>query len=481
MYRDQTPAWYRDAKWLSGLLLVLSLAAGLVFFSLAQLSARSRAVPLLERILELTLLPGGVETSAIAVRQGVSYTPGERLQLLPGVEVYADPTEVAAFTVGEAQSRIAGVLAEAVIAGGTRNALALMSDVRFGEQLRLAFEGPVPQIVRARLESAMLPSGLDNGSRLADWELQALQKPGEPVQPVVGVFIRTDPARLRTMNDREIGELVVAGLADQVLAEGLGSAQALVTNSNLQQRLTSTVQQEVRESLHSLFTALLLGHQDTIALRLEQAQAALAEEEAPADGLFGLVSAAELQGLTPEQANQVVLSRLAERAYGGGRTALASAITDPQQEARVASIAGLIDGLTSEAQQRYMQLTWLFGVLSFILLVALVLFSEGWGRLVNPGIALSFAAAAGTLLFTRLASALQGMAEVGLPTGVRVDGVFGYLAGLIAYVGSTMPDSALEVLIRNHLVVLAAGGALIVLSVLIWLGRLLRPRRRSYL
>ncbi len=99
---DRSPGWFRDAKWLSGLLLVLALAAATLFFSLAQLTARTRALPLIESVLQLTLLPEGLDGPAVTVRQGIDYQPGEPLQLLPGVEVYADATEIPTFSIDAA-------------------------------------------------------------------------------------------------------------------------------------------------------------------------------------------------------------------------------------------------------------------------------------------------------------------------------------------------------------------------------------------
>jgi len=475
---DENPVWFRDAKWLCGIFLVPSLAVALWYFGLAQLSARGRGAPVLERVLQLTLLPEGTGGASLAVRQGLDYTPGEPLQLLPGVEVYADVGEIPGFSLEEADNRIAGVLAERVITGGVSSAQEAVTNVEFGDQLARAFEGPVALIVRARLEASMMPSGLDNGSRLANWPLQARRRPGEPVQPVVGVFVYVDPTKLQDLSDREIGELVVRELADVVLSKGLAAAQEKVGNSNLLQRLTDTVQNEVRSSLLELFSTLLVSRRALLASRLEQAQAALAEEDAQENGLLG-IAGVEVQGLTTEQANAAVLRELSERTYQGGTEAVLPLLSDAHQEARLQSAAWVVDRFTRTAHRRYLRLTWLFGVVSFLLLAGLVFFSAGLGRLFNLGLVMVLAA----LLFGGPLYLLSGRldAAAGPPAGLREVGAFQALVGLVRYIGSGFVTEAREIFSRNHLVVLLSGAGLILLSLLIRLSRVVRPRRRSLL
>lgn len=482
MYRgDSNPAWFRDVKWLGGVLLVASLAAATLTFSLSQLTAEGQGRALLRQVLQLTLLPQGVEEGAVEVRQGVQYSPGEPLTLLPGVAIYADASEVATFRAEDGVSRIAGVLSDRVVQGGTAAAFDVVTNPQLSAQLRQAFEGPLALMVRARLAAAMLPSGLDDGSRLADWPTQVVQNPGEPVQPIVGVFVYAEPEQLASMSNREIGEMVVDQLADLVLAEGLGAAQAVITNSNLLARLTSAVDQEARADLHALLSTLLTGRLGEIDSRLEQAQALLVEEEAPPQGLLGILSAEQLADLTPEQANERVLVALAERGYEGGSAALATLLTEPDQAARLRSVAPIVDGLAHSAHDRYLRFTWVFGVASLLFAALVAGFSSGWGRLVNIGIAVALSAVGGAYLFSRLGDLHERAVGSLLPLSVRSEGVFGYLRGLLAYIGANTPRSAFDLLFRNHLIVLAVGVGLVVVSLLFRLLGAMRPRRRSLL
>lgn len=478
MYQtDRNPSWFRDAKWLSGILLVASLAAAVMFFSFAQLTTRERALPLLERVLQLTLLPEGLEGETVAVRRGVAYEPGQPLPLLPGVAVAADPGELDGLTAAEARDRIAGILTERTIAEGAGGARALVTDPTLGAQLDRALQESVPTLVRAHIARRMLPSGLTDGSRVLRWQEQA----GPLVTPIWQVDLEFDRNVVAPLSDFQLGELVVDRLAQLTLQEGLPAALAAVRNPNLLARLETAVDEDARADLHELYATLLVAREAEIASRLEQARAVMAEQDAPPQGLFGVVTAEELAARGPTEANRLVLERLAGRAYEQGSQAVLGIVTEAQQSARLASASRLIDGLTADAHARYRRLTWILGIVSGVLLAALAAFSAGWGRLANPGLALALAAAAGALLSTRLAAALEGVGAVAPPVSLRSEGAFGYLSGLVAYVSASLPDDALEVFVRNHLVVLAVGAGLILLALLFRLGRVLRPRRRSLL
>ena len=482
MYRDGQPAWHRDVKWLSGILLVFALGAAVLFFSLAQITDRARAEPLLREILELTLVPGSEPDQLVQVRSGLDWSPGEPLQLLPAVDVFADTTELPDFDVDGAVNRIAGVLAERTVADGTEGALALVAPSEFETQLRSAFEDTVPRLSEALIADAMLPAGLADGSRFANWPLQAVQNPGEPVQPVVGIFVFLDPDRLEDATTRQIAELVVARLSERVLGQGLATTQEAITNSTLSLLLEQSVQNDVRSALHELFTTLLVNHEGEISARLEQSRAVLegTEDDTP-QGLAGLLPADQRAGMTPEQINQQVLSALAERAYEGGGSAVLSVMTETDQASRIAAVVPLLDALSERANGRYTRWTWFTGAAALLFLTILAAFSRGLSRLANPGIAIALAAAGGSLLFTRLAAGLGSLGMVGLPVSVRSEGLFAHLFGLLAYLGTNLPRDAVPLLVRNHLVVLGIGAALMVIALLARLFGFLRPRRRSWL
>jgi hypothetical protein len=465
-------------KWLSGILLVVTLAAATLAFSLGQLTVRDRAVPVLTDVLRITLLPGD-GGSDLSVRTGAAYQAGEPLMLLPGVEAYADPTELGTFSVDQAVNRIAGVLAGTTVDGGRAAALALVSDPTLSRQLEQAYVGPVPALVQAELEAQMLPSGLEDGSRLADWRTQAANKPGEPVQPIVGVFVYTDPNRLARLDDRQIGVLVVSGLAQALLQDGQAATREKITNSNLLARYDEAVVQGIPASLHQLFVTLLVAQGDTIASRLAEAKAVLAGDAQKTEELRGLLPSSQLAGLTPEQANRAVLDALAQRSYDSGSASVVGLLNRTDQAGKLERVARLLDALGGRAHRRYLTWTWISGLLALLFLVLVLSFSTGLSRLVNAGLATALAAAGGAWAFDRLGTVADP--AVALPGGATQQGVLGSIASLVRYAAAAVPPELWELPRRNHLLVLALGGVLIVLALLLWLLRGVRPRRRSLL
>lgn len=479
MYRtERQPAWQRDITWASGVLLAVTVLVGTLLFTQMQLASPERGVPIIRGIVQLTLQPGGDAATGLGVRAGSTYQAGQPLMLLPGLDVYADSTEIPGFTVDQAIGRAAGVLTGRLIDGGSSALLASVSDPTLSAQLRTAVDGPIAAMMRAALESEMLPSGLDDGSRLADWPAQAAANPGSLVQPIVGIFVYESPTRLATMGLRAIGVSVVGQLSDMVMAEGMGAALAQVTNANLRARLEDGAGTDARASIHQLLVAILAGRSDEMAARLAEANAVLAGEQDDDDALSGLLPASQLAGLSPEQANDAVLDALAQRAYQGGGELAAAQLTRPEQASRLRGVAPLIDGYTAAAQGRYRTWTVAAGVLGLLLLVLIIGFSRGLSRLANPGLAIALGAAAGAVVFELARRNLP--AEATLPAGAQVQGVFGALTGLVSYAASVLPDTLVTLGRTNHVAMLILGGALIVLGLLMWLLRGVRPRRRSF-
>lgn len=474
---ERSPAWHRDVKWTSAVLLVLAVAVATLALSLSELTVRTRALPVLNEMLTLTLAPEGASPE-LAVRTGAAYTPGQRLTLVPGVAVYADPTEIPTFTVDQAINRIAGVLAEKTIDGGSAAARALVTDAGIQAQLDRAFQGPVLDLIRAGLDAEMLPSGLEDGSRLADWPKQAAENPGQPVQPIVGLFVYADPAQLATMTSRQIGVMVVSKLAEEVLQKGRTATQDNVVNVNLRARFDAALQGPVPTSLHELYASLFLARSDVIASRLAEARAAVQGDKAQGDSLSGLLPASELAGLSPAEADAKVLDALAQRSYEQGSSAILALLTRSDQRTKVAEAAPLLDAFSAAAHARYLLWTWLAGALTLVLLIVVVASSVGLRKLSNAGLAVAFGAAGGTWLFDRLGS----LAPAANPQAALAQfGVLGGLASGFRYVTRALPSELWQLPLRVHLIVLGAGAALVLLAVVLALFGRFRPRRRNLL
>lgn len=475
---DRSPAWHRDVKWLSAIGCVLALAAATLAFSLSQVTVRDSALPVLRSAIQLTLMPTGGAPALLAVQTGTAYQAGQPLMLLPGVEVFADPTEVPAFTVDQAIGRIAGVLADRTVTGGSGSVLEAVSDPSVKAQLSSALAGTVPELIQAELGAEMLPSGLEDGTRLADWRTQALEKPGQPVQPIVGVFIYTDPAPLARMSDRDIGILVVRGLAASVLQEGKAATREKITNPNLLARYDEAVDSTIPARLHEFYATLLLGRTDRIASRLDEAKGVLAGTPDDVDDLSGLLPASQLAGLSPEQANEAVVDALARQSYDRGSQAVLNLMTRPDQASKMRSVAPLLDAFGASAHNRYLTWTYLAGALALVFMLLLVAFSSGMARLLNAGIVVVIAAVGGFFAFDRLAA--WGTPQA-VPTPLPQQGVLGGLGSWARYAAGTLPSDTFAVPRQNFLLVMAAGGALILLALVLWLLRGVRPRRRGLL
>ena len=74
-------------------------------------------------------------------------------------------------------------------------------------------------LAEAELGRALLRLGIDDGRRAADWPTQAANNPGQPVQPIVGMFVTLPVKLVQGAGPRRVGERVVAGLAT-LLARG---------------------------------------------------------------------------------------------------------------------------------------------------------------------------------------------------------------------------------------------------------------------
>jgi hypothetical protein len=438
---NRSPVWFTDAKWSSGILLTLLAFAATLSFVLGRATEPEQVQPVTERILALTLLPEGPATQAVTVRQEESYRAGELLELLPGTGIHADPSEIPGFSAVQARNRIAGVLTSEVLGRGAQQALAPLQGSALAPQLEAAVAGPVTQLVRAQLAAALLPAGLDNGSRLADWRLQARQQPGQDVQPIVGVFVRVDPAELESLTAAETGALVVDRLADSVLSDGLTATQELVSNANLLQRLTDTVSGPASTSLHGLIVTLLLGYTDELETRLDTAQAVLRNQGSAArepSGPSSLLPASQLAGLSVAEANELIISQLAELAWRQGSSGVLAVSNDPAQAGRIGEISWLLDALSEQAHGNWVRSAWLYGLGAVLLALLLAVFSGGWGRLFNPGLAVLLAAGSGTLLSRWLLDWQQSLGQAGLPP--EGGGVLGQLAALTRQVAVNLPQ-----------------------------------------
>ena len=184
----------------------------------------------------------------------------------------------------------------------------------------------------------------------------------------------------------------------------------------------------------------------------------------------------QLEGLSPVEADRVVLSALAELAFAKGSEVVAAQLGDLELASKLRAVAAVVDSLTQDAHRRYLWITYLIATLALLSLAGLVLFSCGFGRLANPGLALFLAAVPGVVLFSWLNDFLQSAALV-LPASVRTTGAIAFLADLLGYIGARLPTEVFDLLSRNHLIVLLVGAGLVALALLMRLGQFFGSNR----
>lgn len=477
--RNRSPDWRGDSKWVAAIVLVLSATVATALFSLAGLARPAAGSQVIAGILRPVLL--GQEGSRIAARSDAEFSPDSPLQLLPGLDIRLDPSELPGFDAEQAQNRIAGVMTSRLRAEGRSGVLDLAGDAQLLEQLSGALAGPVRQLVSAQLGAALLGAGLADGSRLADWRTQAQNNPGAEVQPLVGVFVTADASVVEQLTAAEIGQLAVDGLAAAFLEGGEQAARELLANQTLLALYDQAVAGPLASGLHGLFRALLLGFAGEISDRLASAQQRLqasSQDGGLASGLSrGLVQDGELENLSVAEANNLLLERLAGRVQRQGPQVLDGLLAEPGQVEAAREAGPLLRRFSGQAAAGYLRLAWLATALAVLAGLVLVACSFGRGRLGNPGLALLLAGLPGLLL----TDWLQGKAQVlELTAG---SGGQGFIAGLTEGIRALLRAVPADLLAATRLpwlVTAGIGALLLLLVVLLWLLPVVAPRRRRF-
>lgn len=488
MYADpKTPGWQRDAIWTTGTILVVAALLTAAALAWSRASDEASGTRVLETGLRLTLVPdadaraaGGDAATPLAVRTASEIVPGEAFEALPGSGVVIDPTELPGFDAQAVLDRIAGVWTLVLLDEGRDALLRRVDDAGLRAQLTRTVDGPGTELVDARLADEMMPSGLDNGSRMANWPLQAQREPGEPVQPIVGVFVFFDVAELEPLTERQIGARVVGRLAEIAVTEGSDVARAAITNANLATRYEQGLS-GAREALHELIVAMLSGRAEEIEARLEEARAVQAGEAPEVPGLSGLVGSEELAGLPVDAANDRIVEALAERTWQDGVSVLNELLAGDPRSDRLAAARSVLAPFTRVGHDRARRLAWSSGAVAVIALALLAVLARGAGRLARPGIALVVAAAPGAAAAWAMTRAAAPGDPPPLPAGARVEGVFGELDGLVRHLIAALPPGVADDALRVHVVLGAAGALALVVALLVLAGGAVRPRRRGYL
>ncbi|MDF1523819.1 MAG: hypothetical protein P1P87_13510 [Trueperaceae bacterium] len=465
-------AWQVDVTWAAALLAW----AAIVVATLAGSAARATA-PDLGPALQAALLDAAfVELDAAPAL--VPGTPDVALtdpfEPLPGAGVLAPLADLEALDVSAVRARVARALADARMQGA--GWLEGVSDATLAAELRALDAAVLRPLAEAELRRALYPLGVDDGSRAADWATQAQQNPGQPVQPIVGVFVRLPVDQVRGAGPLLVGERVVAGLTDVLLEGGRSAAEAALANAALSAALASALDGPLPAAWRSALDAALRARDAVVQERLSALRDAAADRAPAPDPAGGLPTPADLADATPEEARAATLVALAERGYEGGASALGAVLADPAARARVDRAAWAFDAASEAAHGRYRLWTGVLGVVGLLLLVIAAVAAVGVARAWVPGLAI---VAAALPLWALARAVVERTAATALPGDVAgvgaVAGVAAWGSWLVATVGDVVADAVLWV----PLGVAALGAALVAIAVLITVVGWVRPQRRS--
>jgi hypothetical protein len=368
------------------------------------------------------------------------------------------------------------VLADSfVVNGGSATWAQIDDDVfrAYAEELETTTLRP---LVNATLQRALLPVGLDNGTRAANWQAQTAQNPGANVQPLVGIAVRVPPADLTGRSARQIGERVIDELALVLVQEGSAATQALVTNVSVADALRNALDGPVRAAVHAALQTSVALRSVEIDARLADARAVSAGADERSDPWAGLLVGSDTF-LDGEARRERVQGVLARRAVASGSVGVLELIEDAAVAQRLAASAPVVDAVSRSAHARYRTFAWGSGVVALVSALVLALVTVGPGRLVWPGAALLLVAVPGFLLALRWRDV---SASGAWPAGPLADGaVVSFWRTLTLLTGSLAPVAA-DAIASVYAVVVALGGILVTLGLVAFLVLAVRPRRRPY-
>lgn len=222
-----------------------------------------------------------------------------------------------------------------------------------------------------------------------------------------------------------------------------------------------------------VYIGSMLPAEARTALRLVEAETLRRAAQSPNDQfqllpLFNLTArGSEISHFTPEALEAYTSQRVAEAIYDKGAGGLAGILVG--QSTSPVDI-GLLSALGPETHQALGRYAAVLGVVALILLVPLLFFSAGFGRLGSPGVALTVAALPGTLA----AAVLATMPGASSGAAGAAD-----LAGIVAVVAGRVIPLAAHTVLPVYGQALVTGLGLVVMAVVFdWAWRLARRVRR---
>jgi hypothetical protein len=472
-------AWQVDLTWWAGLLAWLAVGAVTLLAALA-LGTTPRVGTALQTLLLDSAFAAGEVSVPAAAPAALAYDGSGPFELWPGTGVTVEEAELPGVSAAEARARLANAFADRRLADGAGWTAAL-ADAALAADLDMLERAVLHPLAEAELGRALLRLGLDDGTRAADWPTQAARNPGQPVQPIVGVFVLLPVDLVQGADPRRIGERVVAGLATLLAEGGAEAARAAMGNAQIAAALDAALAGPVWQAWRAAFSAAWVPRDDALGRRLAEAQDVLAgvgvEDDPLADAWIGI----DIEGATPEELRERTLSALAERAYLGGSQTLAIVLATPEARARVAAAAPWVDAIDARAHQRYAMWAWVTGVVAALLLVIVGLLQQGRWRVLAPAVVLLAAGGPWLWLWWWWSARAEGVALAAdaIPASAVALGLPAAARAWSTHLLAASADVAAATVVWPPLVAAGAGAALLALTLLAVLGAWLRPPKRG--
>jgi len=472
-------AWQVELTWWAGLFAWLAVTAATLLAAAALATAPRVGVELQKLVLDAAFAAGEVSVPA-AAPVAAAYEGTGPFDLWPGTGVTVDEAELAALSPAEARARLANAFADRRLADGA-GWTASLTDASLAADFDMLERAVLHPLAEAELGRALLRLGLDDGTRAADWRTQAANNPGEPVQPIVGVFVTLPVELVQGAGPRRVGERVVAGLAQRLAEGGADAARAAMANAQLEAALEAALAGPVWQAWRAAFSAAWVPRDDALERRLTEAQEILAGVGVEDDPLADAWTGADLEGASPEEARERTIAALAERAYLGGGDALEAVLATPEARARVGAAAPWIAVLDARAHQRTTVWAWVSGIIALLLLAIVALLQQGRGRALAPGLLLLVAGGPWLWLWWTWSARSDGAAAAAeaIPASAVALGLPAAARAWSTHLLAASAEIAAGAVLWPPLVVAGGGAALLVLTLLAAVGAWLRPPKRG--
>jgi hypothetical protein len=289
-------AWQVDVTWAAALLAWAAIAVATAAGMAARATAPDLGPTLHTALLDAAFVEEADAPTLVAEEPVIQLT--DPFEPIPGAGVAVALAELPELTVDGVRGRVAAALAGARLQGSAW--LDGVTDPALADELRALDAAVLRPLAEAELRRALYPLGLDDGSRAADWATQAQRNPGQPVQPIVGVFVRLPVNQVQGAGPLLVGERVVAGLTGFLLDGGRPAAEAALANAQLSQALAAALDGPLPAAWRDALDAALRDRDRALAARLTTLRAVVADAAPTPDPRGGLPVPAELADLPPE-------------------------------------------------------------------------------------------------------------------------------------------------------------------------------------